>query len=106
MWNIAKTCISVRYLEIHIERCVLNACTLSLLIYGSECWTPLQCDICCLSFFHMRCISSILGITRAQAWTKRISDAELIVLWGDVGTINGKFGHRCLEWFGCCQNGE
>ena len=48
----------------------------------------------------MRCICSILGITRAQAWAERISDAELFVLWGDVGTINGKLGHHRLLWFG------
>ena len=87
---------SVRFLDIHIERRVFNACALSLLIYGSECWTLLQCDIRRLSSFHMHCICSILGITRAQAWAERISDAELFVLWGDVGTINGKLGHHRL----------
>ena len=90
---------SVRYLDIHIVRCVFNACALSLFIYGSECWTPLQCDIRRLSSFHMRCICSILGITRAQAWAERMSDVELFVLWGDVGTIKGKLGHHLLEWF-------
>ena len=58
---------------------------------------PLQCDIHRLSSFHMRCICSILGITRAQAWAECISDAELVVLWGDAGTIEGKLGHHRLE---------
>ena len=98
--SLQKPVFSVRYLDIHIERCVFNACTLSLLIYGSECWTPLQCDTRRLSSFHMRCICSILGITRAQAWVERISAAELFVLWGDVGTIIRKLGHRRLDWFG------
>ena len=98
--TLQKPVFSVRYLDIHIERCVFNACALCSLIYGSECWTPLQCDIRCLSSFHMRCICSILGITRAQAWVERISYAELFVLWGDIGTIKGKLGHHHLEWFG------
>ena len=98
--TLQKPVFSVRYLDIHIERCVFHACTLSLLVYGSECWTPLQCDIRHLSSFHIRCICSVLGITRAQAWVERISDAELFVLWDDVGTIKGKLGHHRLEWFG------
>ena len=56
--TLQKPAFPVRYLDIHIERCVFNACALSLLIYGSECCTPLQCDIHRLFSFHKRCICS------------------------------------------------
>ena len=95
-----KSVFAVRYLDIHIKRCVFNACVLSLLLYGSECWTPLHCDIRRLSSFHMRCIRSILGITRARAWAEHISNAELLTLWGDTETIEEKLAHRRLEWLG------
>ena len=95
-----KSVFAVRYLDIHIKRCVFNACVLSLLLYGSECWTPLQCDIRRLSSFHMRCIRSILGITRARAWAEHISNAVLLALWGDTETIEEKLAHRRLEWLG------
>ena len=52
--TLQKPVFPVRYLDIHIEQCVFNACALSLLIYGSECWTPLQCDIHRLFSFHKR----------------------------------------------------
>ena len=94
-----KPVFAARYLDIHIKRCVFNACVPSLLLYGSECWTPLQCDIHRLSSFHMRCIRSILGITRAQAWAEHISNAELLALWGDTETIEEKLAHCRLELF-------
>ena len=81
-----------------MKRCVFNACALSLLLYGSECWTSLQSDIRRLSSFHMRCICSVLGITRAQAWAEHTSNAELLALWGETKTIEVKLAHRRLEW--------
>ena len=95
-----KSVFAGRYLDIHIKRCVFNACALSLLLYGLECWTSLQCDIRRLSSFHMRCIHSILGITRARAWAEHISNAELLALWGDTDTIEEQLAHRRLEWLG------
>ena len=95
-----KSVFVVRFLDIHIKQCVFNACVLSLLRFGSECWTPLQCDIHRLSSFHMRYIRSILGITWAQAWAERMSNAELFALWGDTETIEEKLAHRRLEWLG------
>ena len=38
-----KSVFAACYLDIHIKRCVFNACILSLLLHGSECWTLLQC---------------------------------------------------------------
>ena len=35
-----------------------------------------------------------------------MSDAELSILWGDVGTIIGNLGHHRLEWFGLLPEWE
>ena len=85
---------AVCYVDIQIKWCVFNACALSLLLYGSECWTSLQSDIRRLSSFHMRCICSVLGITWAQAWAEHTSNAELLALWSDTKTIEEKLA--CL----------
>ena len=92
-----KSVFAVRYHDIHIIWGVFNACVLSSLLYGSEFWTPLQCDIRCLSSFHMMFFRSILGISRARAWAEHISNAELLPLWGDTETIEEKAAHRRLE---------
>ena len=36
-----KSIFGNKHLDLHIKRCVFNACVLSLWLYGSECWTPL-----------------------------------------------------------------
>ena len=49
---------SVRYLDIHIERYVFNACALSLLIYGSECWT--RCSMIFADCLPFTCVVFVL----------------------------------------------
>ena len=87
-------------LPVFLKRCVFNACVMSLLLYGSECWVPLQGDLQRLSTFHMRCVRSILGVSRQQMWDAHISNAELLRMWGDPETITCKLRHRRLEWLG------
>ena len=45
---------------------VYEACVLSILLYGSEYWTPLCRHLNRLNAFHYRCIRIILGITSMQ----------------------------------------
>ena len=52
------------HLSIMTKRLVFNACVLSLLLYGAECWVPLQQDVRHLSSFYLACIRSILGISK------------------------------------------
>ena len=87
-------------LDLHIKRCVFNACVLSLLLYGSECWTPLQHDLRRLSVFHMRCIRSILGVSRRDCWNNHTTNAQLLEMWGDSDTICVKVAQHRLEWLG------
>ena len=52
-------------LYVATKRKVYQACVLSILLYGSECWTPLQRQLKHLDSFHHRCIQTILGITNS-----------------------------------------
>ena len=95
-----KSVFSNPHLLMHTKRCVFNACVLSLLLYGSECWAPLQLDLKKLSTFSMRCIRSILRVSRSRMWDEHISKEELLVRWGDSEMIKDKIAHRRLEWLG------
>ena len=70
-------------LSIKTKRAVYQACVLSVLLYGSECWVPLRRDIKRLNAFHHRCIRSILGITNEKQWIERISSQMVREQWGD-----------------------
>ena len=53
-------------LTLYTKRMTYNACVLSVLLYGSECWIPLRKHIQKLNNFHHRCIRTIVGITNRQ----------------------------------------
>ena len=78
---------SNRDLRVEIKRKVYQACVLSTLLYGSECWTPLRKDLKRLDSFHHRCIHTILGISNQQQW-------------GDSETVTEKISQRRLGWLG------
>ena len=65
-------------LSLCTKRKVYNACVLSVLLYGAECWTPLCKHEKKMNTFHHR-----LGITNRQLWTERITMKELRRRWGD-----------------------
>ena len=95
-----KSIFGNKHLDVHIKRCVFNACVLSLLLYGSECLTPLQRDLQRLSVFHHLCIRSIMGVSRQECWDDHITNHQLRVRWGDPDTIRTKVERRRLEWLG------
>ena len=51
-----------------------NACVLSTLLYGSECWRMTKCDAKKLSTFHTTCLRKILRIF----WPNKISNENLL----------------------------
>ena len=55
-------------LQVVTKRKVYQACVLSVLLYGSECWKPLKKQLKRLDPFHNRCVRTILGITNKQQW--------------------------------------
>lgn len=82
-------------------KCKVNlACVLSVVLYRSECWTPLTKNLKKLDSFHNGCIRTILGISNKQQWSERITSLELRQRWGDLETATVKVMKRCLEWLG------
>ena len=64
-------------LSLGTKRKLYNACVLSVLLYGAECWIPLRKHVRKLNTFHHRCIRIILGISNKQQWSERITMAEV-----------------------------
>ena len=89
-----------RGLSITTKRHVYQACVLSVLLYGSECWVPLRRHLKRLNSFHHRCIHTILGITNKQQWDQHITSEATRTLWGDTETVTSKVAKRRLEWIG------
>ena len=87
-------------LIITTKRKVYKACVLSVLLYGSECWTPLRNHLNRLDAFHHRCIRTVLNITNKQQWEQRITSAMTRQKWGDPDTAADKVMKGRLEWLG------
>ena len=60
------------HLSLSTKRSVYRTCVLSVLLYGSECWVPLQRHLKKLNSFHHRCLRSVLGITNQRQWEERM----------------------------------
>ena len=88
------------HLSVTTKRKVYQACVLSVLLYGGECWTPLKRHLKKLNSFHHRCIRTVLGITNKRQWEERISTTTVREQWGDVETIDTKLMRRRLGWLG------
>ena len=82
------------------KRKVYQACVLPVLLYGSECWTPLRRHLNRLNAFHHRCIRTILHITNKQQWEQHITSQTIRERWGDTETVADKIRKRRLEWLG------
>ena len=95
-----KPVLQDRDLNINTKHKVYQACVLSVLLYGSECWTPLKKNLKKLDSFHNRCVRTILGISNKQQWSEQITSLELRQRWGDPETATVKVMKRRLEWLG------
>lgn len=87
-------------LSVTTKRYIFSACVLSLLLYGSECWVLLQADIRYLTTFYLRCVRSILGMTRRDTWRQHLSTKDMLRLWGDERPLAVIIRQRRLEWLG------
>ena len=87
-------------MNISTKHKVYQACVFSVLLYGSECWTPLKKNLKKLDAFHNRCVRTILGVSNKQQWSKRITSLELRQRWGDTEMAAVKVMKRRLEWLG------
>ena len=64
-------------LSLKTKRAIYQACVLSVLLYGSESWTPLSKHLKKLNSFHHRCVRIILGISNRQQWTQWIEGGAI-----------------------------
>ncbi len=78
---------------------VYTCCILSVLLYGSECWTLLQADVHRLERFHNRCVRVILDISRTRQWEDRLSSVTLHRMCG-TEPVADMISRRRLQWLG------
>ena len=89
-----------RDLLVKTKRKIYEACVLSVLLYGSECWIPLRKHKRKLELFHHRSVRTALGITRRHQWIQHITSQEVRQRWGDHTTITTKVAACRLGWLG------
>ena len=89
-----------RDLKLETKWRIYQACVLSVLLYGSESWTPLRRDLRRLDSFHHRCVRNILRISNEQQWTQRLTHRCIRQRWGDNETATEIITKRRLEWLG------
>ena len=87
-------------LSIATKRAVYKAVVLSVLLYGGETWTPKALHIRRLSSFHNRCVRSILGVSRFQQWTQKLSSNTLAQRLGMEWSIAELLAEKRLRWLG------
>ena len=87
-------------LSLTTKRQVYQACVLSVVQYGGECWILLRKHLRGLNAFHHRCIHTVLGITNMRQWEERITSRMTREQWEDQETITVKLMKRRLEWLG------
>ena len=87
-------------LSLATKRRLYNACVLSVLLYGSECWFSLRKHEKKMTSFHHRCVRTILGISNRQQWSEHITMQEVRRRWEDEELVAEKVRKRRLEWLG------
>ena len=95
-----KSIFDVSWPTLHTKRVIHNACVLALLLYGSECWTPLRADVQALLSFHHHHVRSILSLSRKDTWESRMTTGQLLELLGGPVDISDKIDMQRLEWLG------
>ena len=89
-------------LTINTRPKVYQACVTSILLYGSETWTPIDRQEAKLSSFHLRCFSQILDLT----WQDRIPNTTVLEK-AKCSSIHALLSQRRLRWLGhICRMGK
>ena len=90
----AATSISMK-----VKKFVYVALVLTILLYGSECWSLTEKLYQRLRAFHFRCIRSMCRVTRLHTRKHHISNADLLARTG-LQTIDAYLTKRQLRWAG------
>ena len=90
----AATSISMK-----VKKVVYSALVLTILLYGSECWSLTEKLYNRLRAFHFRCVRSMCRVTRLHTRRHHISNADLLRRTG-LQTIDAYISKRQLRWAG------
>ena len=82
-------------LTMNIRLKIYQACITSILLYGSETWTPYARQEAKLNSFHLRCLRRILGIT----WQDRIPNTTVLEK-AKCLSIHALLSQKHLRWLG------
>jgi hypothetical protein len=78
---------------------VNESLVLSVLLYGSECWSLPEVLLQRLRVFHAQCLRAMCRVTRKHTWDHHISSQELGQRLG-LETIDVYVARRQLRWLG------
>ena len=87
-----------RYINLPTKMQIYNACVLSTLLYGAECWTLKDRDEKRLDAFDMRCQRKILKVK----WSQHIRNQDIRQKTGQP-QLSNVIRKRRLQWFGHVQ---
>ena len=90
----AATSISMK-----VKKMVYIVLVLTILLYGSECWSLTEKLYNRLRAFHFRCVRSMCRVTRLHTRRYHISNADLLRRTG-LQTIDVYLSRRQLRWAG------
>ena len=82
-----------------VKKLVYIALVLTILLYGSECWSLTEKLYNRIRAFHFRCIRSMCRVTRLHTRRHHISNADLLKRTG-LQTIDAYLSKRQLRWAG------
>ena len=94
-WDFKEDSFRDKNLTLNTKRKVYQACVLSILLYGTECWIPLKRHIQKLNTFHHRCLRAILEVSSGVRGLHQI----LYKVDGEMKNVLIKRRKR-LEWLG------
>ena len=81
---------------------VYQACVASILLHGSETWTPCTRQEAKLNSFHLRCLKRILAIT----WQDRIPNT-IVLEKAKCSSIHALLSQKRHRWLGhICRMGK
>ena len=87
-------------LSLRTKKMLYTACVLSVLLFGSECWTLLRQDEARINIFHHQCLRIILGVSRKDQQNLSISNVDLHRRYGDPEPLSSTICCRRQEWLG------
>ena len=94
-----KSTLCCKNIEIKLRGKLYVSLVLSILLYGSECWSPTKESFNQVIKFHNTCVRSMCGLNTWGTWHQRITSAELNERLG-IFCVESYYSTRLLRWAG------